>query len=425
MTLDANGLAKEKGIDALRMAADGARLFQGGEPAQRRIDASPYPWRSPYVIDPRPWIYGRVLMRGVVSATIAPGGVGKTSLLIAEALAMATGRPLLNEVVHGGPQHVWLFNLEEPEDELARRIQAAALHHAVSATDIDNRLFVNAGPDNALLTANVKIAGYIQEETFLDLERAIRQRGIDVLVLDPFVSSHALDENDNVQIDRVVKRWSRLAQSASCAVHIIHHTRKSDQTIGSESARGAKALVDAARMVRVLNLANAEELATLGVQPGVRVFHTQRDKQNLSAGYEERSWYILKSVSLGNGPPADEVGVVAAIGGPASAPNQLTAETIDAIQHALDGKDRGYDQRAGDWAGIDIAPILKLNPEDKAQRLRIRHTLGLLVQQAFLVRADAPYLRAGRTRPVVRVGKPALPPKSSDGSVDECGSVEP
>ncbi|RYG85085.1 MAG: recombinase RecA, partial [Alphaproteobacteria bacterium] len=353
-----------------------------------------------------------------------PGGVGKTSLLIAEALAMASGRPLLHEIVHGGPQRIWLWNLEEPEDELARRIQATALHHAMSAGDIGDRLFVNAGPDNALLTASATMPGYVHEEVFSDLEREIQKRGIDVLVIDPFVSSHALDENDNVQIDRVVKRWSRLAQAARCAVHIIHHTRKSDQTVASESARGAKALVDAARMVRVLNLATAEELATMNLQPHMRVFHARRDKQNLSAGHDERSWYVLQSVSLGNGPPADDVGVVAAIEGPESAPNQFSAETIGAIQQVLDGKDRGYDQRASDWAGIDMAPILKLNPEDKAQRLRIRHTLGLLVQQAFLVRADAPHPRAGRTRPVVRVGKPALPPQSSDSSVDECGSVD-
>ena len=424
MTLDANGLAREKGIDALRMAADGARPFQDGKPGPRLTTATRYSWRSPASIDPRPWIYGRVLMRGIVSATIAPGGVGKTSLLIAEALAMASGRPLLNEIVHGGPQRIWLLNLEEPEDELARRIQATALHHAMSAGDIGDRLFVNAGPDNALLTASATMAGYVHEEVFSDLEREIQKRGIDVLVIDPFVSSHALDENDNVQIDRVVKRWSRLAQAASCAVHIIHHTRKSDQTVGSESARGAKALVDAARVVRVLNVATAEEMAALGLQPEIRAFNARRDKQNLATGHEERSWYVLKSVSLGNGPPADDVGVVAAIGGPANAPNQLTVETISAIQEALDGKDRGYDQRASDWAGIDMAPILKLNAEDTPQRARIRHVLGQLVQQAFLVRADAPHPRAGRTRPVVRVGKPALPPQSSDGSVDDCGSVD-
>lgn len=420
---DANDLLRLGGSEALRAAFDRAGPFREHGPDQQ-ISALPYQWRSPVEIPPRPWIYGRLLARGTVSVTVAPGGVGKTSLLTAEALAMASGRPLLNEIVHGGPQRVWLWNLEEPADELARRIQAAALHHGVGEADIGDRLLANAGPDNALLTASKSGAGFVHEEVFSDLEREIRRRGIDVLIVDPFVSSHALDENDNVQIDRVVKRWSRLAQATNCAVHIIHHTRKSDQTIGSESARGAKALVDAARMVRVLNLATAAEIAALGLQPDVRAFSARRDKQNLAAGQEERSWYVLKSVSLGNGPPSDDVGVVAAINGPANASDQLTLETIAAIQEVLAGKDRGYDQRASDWAGIDMAPILKLNPEDKQQRAQIRHALGLLVQQTFLVRADARDSRAGRKRPVVRVGKPVLPPQSSDGSVNDCGSVD-
>lgn len=424
MTLDANGLAREKGLDALRRAADGAHTLQGTKPDNRIITATRYFWRSPASIDPRPWIYGRVLMRGMVSATIAPGGIGKTSLIVAEALAMASGRPLLNEDIHGGPQRVWLWNLEEPEDELARRIQAAAIHHAVRADEIDHRLFVNAGPDNGLLTASATTSGYIHEEVFADLEREIQKRGIDVLVIDPFVSSHALDENDNVQIDRVVKRWSRLAQTVRCAVHIIHHTRKSDQSVASESARGAKALVDAARMVRVLNAATPDETAALGLQAGVRAFNARRDKQNLAAGQDERSWHLVKSVSLGNGPPADDVGVVAAIGGPTKATHQLTAEAIREIQEALHGKDRGYDQRASDWAGNDMAPLLHLNVEDKLQRARIRHVLGQLVQQGFLVRADKLNTRAGRMRSIVRVGKPALPPQSPECSVDECVSVE-
>jgi len=337
---------------------------------------------------------------------------------------MASGRTLLNEIVHGGPQRIWLWNLEEPEDELARRIQAAALHHAMSAGDIGDRLFVNAGPDNALLAASGTMAGYVHEEVFSDLEREIQKRGIDVFVIDPFVSSHALDENDNVQIDRVVKRWSRLAQATNCAVHIIHHTRKSDQTIGSESARGAKALVDAARMVRVLNVATAEEISALGLQPDVRAFNARRDKQNLSAGHDVRSWFVVKSVSLENGPPADDVGVVVALSATAVVTTHLSPEAIQAIQNALDGKDRSYHQNAGDWAGIDIAPILKLNPEDKADRKLIRHTLGELLKRDLLVRVSIKHSRAGRDRNVVRVGLLALPPQSPDPSVEDGGGVE-
>ncbi len=322
-------------------------------------------------------------------------------------------------------RRVWLWNLEEPEDELARRIQAAALHHAISVGDLAGHLFVNAGPDNALLTASTSVAGYVHEDLFGELEREIQKRGIDALILDPFVSSHALDENDNVQIDRLVKRWSRLAQATNCAIHIIHHTRKGDHTVASESARGAKALVDAARMLRVLNVPTAEELVAFGLHSDVRAFHSRRDKQNLAAGQDERSWYVLRSISLGNGPPADEVGVAAALDVLASAPKHLAVETIGAIQEALDGKDRGYDHRASDWAGIDMAPILKLNPEDKAQRARIRLVLGSLVQDRYLARVDVPYPRRGGLRSVVRVGVSASEPRSSNGSVDDRGSVEP
>ena len=34
----------------------------------------------------------------------------------------------------------------------------------------------------------------------------------DVLIIDPFVSSHEVPENDNGAMDRIVKEWGRVAQ---------------------------------------------------------------------------------------------------------------------------------------------------------------------------------------------------------------------
>lgn len=421
MSADANELVRTDGLDALRRAFDRSERV-GAEPVPR-ILVQQYRWRQPEDIPPRPWIYGQLLMRGTVSATVAPGGVGKTSLLIAEALAMATGRSLLTTPVHDGPKHVWILNLEEPEDELARRIQAACRHWSIPEGDIARRLFVNAGPGSALLTADSKKPGYVDESLFAELECAMMAARVDVLVLDPFVSSHALDENDNVQIDRVVKRWSRLAQRTRSAVHIVHHTRKADAAITSESARGAKALVDAARTVRILNPATPDDIGALGLQPDARAFYARRDKQNMAAGNDERAWFLVRSVSLENGPPADAVGVVIPIPSPKTGSSELDVATIQAIQAALDGKDRGYDLRASDWAGLDVAPILNLNPADKAHRRILDHTIGDLVRRGLLVRADAYDKRAGRNRPVVRVGKSPASPQSTDESVDECGTV--
>lgn len=422
MSADANELVRTEGLEALRRAFDRSERV-GAEP-EPTIQAKPYRWRRPGDIPPRPWLYGRLLMRGTVSATVAPGGVGKTSLLIAEMLAMATGRPLLNCAVHGGPKTVWLWNLEEPQDELARRIQAACLYWSISEGDIAGRLFVNAGPANALMTAASSTLGYVDQAQFTELESAMLAAQVDLLVLDPFVSSHALDENDNAQVDRVVKRWGLLAQRTQSAVHIVHHTRKSDAAITSESARGAKAFVDAARTVRVLSPATSDEIAALGLQPDARAFYARQDKQNMAAGNDERARYLVRGISLGNGPPADEVGVVVWIPGPEATSADLDTATILAIQVALDGKDRGYNQRAGDWAGLDIAPILNLNPEDKAHKRKLNHTIGDLVRRSLLIKADQYDKRAGRKRPILRVGSPAVPPQSQDRRVDDCESVE-
>lgn len=68
----------------------------------------------------RQFLCGPAYQRGNVTLTIAAPGAGKTSLGIAEAVFMASGRVLLDAVK--GPLKVWLFNGEEPAVELARRI---------------------------------------------------------------------------------------------------------------------------------------------------------------------------------------------------------------------------------------------------------------------------------------------------------------
>ena len=60
-----------------------------------RIAAKPFVWRDPATIPRRQWVYGHHLIRRFLSTTVAPGAVGKSSLTMVEAIAMATGRALL------------------------------------------------------------------------------------------------------------------------------------------------------------------------------------------------------------------------------------------------------------------------------------------------------------------------------------------
>ncbi len=59
------------------------------------ITATPFLLRNERDIPPREWLYGHHLIRGFVSLTIAPGGVGKTALLVLDSIAMASGQELV------------------------------------------------------------------------------------------------------------------------------------------------------------------------------------------------------------------------------------------------------------------------------------------------------------------------------------------
>ena len=65
------------------------KLGAGGAPretgaASAIIRANPFTWQDPQTIKRREWLYDRHFIRGFLSTTIAPGGVGKSALLTAE-----------------------------------------------------------------------------------------------------------------------------------------------------------------------------------------------------------------------------------------------------------------------------------------------------------------------------------------------------
>ena len=118
------------------------------------IEPTVFEWEDPATIPVRDWIYGKHLIRRHVSATIASGAVGKTSLKIVEALALTTGRALLGQNV---PKlsRVWLFNLEDDMIELRRRVSAAMIHYKISPADIGDRLHID-GEKSLLITKTTR-----------------------------------------------------------------------------------------------------------------------------------------------------------------------------------------------------------------------------------------------------------------------------
>jgi AAA domain len=182
---------------------DDSSTSTSGQP----IRATPYVWTEPEKIPPREFLYGRRLIRKYATATIAPGGVGKTALEIAEVLSMVSGRPLLG--VRTSQLRVWLWSLEDPREEMVRRIQATAKHYRLTQDDIDDRLFLDSGREQPLVIAEMQRTGVVVYRPVVDAIIAqLKERAIDVLIIDPFVSCHRATENDNNAIDAVTKELS-------------------------------------------------------------------------------------------------------------------------------------------------------------------------------------------------------------------------
>jgi hypothetical protein len=352
----------------------------------RPIIAAPYVWIDPENIPLRDWLYGRLLVRRFLTVTIAPGGVGKSSLIACEALAMASGRNLLG-VLPTRRLKVWLWNLEDPQEETARKIQAAAKHYGLTASDITSWLFVNSGRDHALVIAKEVRGGTIILRPVIDnIVQQLREHGIDVLEVDPFVSCHEVSENDNSAIDMIAKEWSRVAELADCAIHLVHHTRKAPAgtEVTTDSSRGAKALTDAARVARALNQMSEEDGAKAGVDNHRLFFRGFNDKANLAPPVTESNWFKLASVWLDNAPGGgDSVGVVTHWDWPDPLAG-VTAHDFDKVAEVVNSQDWRLDVRSTDWVGKAVAEAMGLDEEDDRDKAKISSLLKLWISARSL-----------------------------------------
>lgn len=373
------------------------------------IKATPYQWIEPETIPRRDFVYGRHLIRKFVSATVAPGGVGKSSLIVTEALAMISGQDLLG--VHpAGRSKVWLWNLEDPAEEIARHIQATAKHFHLGVRDIEGHLYADSGRDQRLVIAVTDRNGTsIVQPVVENLVSEILSRHIDVIVIDPFVSSHEAPENDNGAMDRIVKEWGRVAERGNCAVELVHHSRKSssgETEITVESSRGGKALTDGCRSVRVLNRMSKEEGESAGVENPRVHFRTYIDKGNLAPPAEKSDWFKLESVDLGNNPNGgfgDSIGVVV----PWKWPDLMADVSLTDLRNVQTIVSKGRyraSPQAADWVGKAVAEALHLDLDKPADRRKAANLLKVWTASGALKRVEERDEK-GNERPFIVVGE--------------------
>ena len=357
------------------------------------IEASPYEWRDPVNIPKRPWIFGRWLLSGTVACVVAPGGVGKSTLLMSMALSLSSGRSFLGKAIFGDPKRVWLWNLEDDMDELSRSLQAAALHHGITYSDFEGRLFIDSAMEGATLCTAVETkAGFeLLEPIYEALTAELTRRKIDVLFVDPFVSSHAVEENHNTKIDQIAKAWGRVAKAANCCIVLVHHTSKAGSNeVSAMSARGAVALINAARSTLVLNRMDSKIAADHGISDDeVRRYISVADDKHNRAPAEAADWFKLVPVDLGNGTSGnldfgDSIAVVESF--KLEKPSlEISDEDHNEILRVIAAGEWRDDIQAGAWVGKAFAEVLKVDLGDKRDKATIKWMKAQWLKNGLLV----------------------------------------
>ncbi|EHL99353.1 hypothetical protein HMPREF9946_03115 [Acetobacteraceae bacterium AT-5844] len=359
-------------FDSARQRTMGLHVIQSSD---KPLNIRPASLRDPRSIPPRRWLYGTVVVRGYVTVVVAPGGVGKTSWSMAVAASVAQGKGIIGDHVHT-QANVLVCNLEDPEDEFDRRLAACMIHHNLDNEDIGGRLFVLNGRERRLVMASLDIDGMTIVYPDKDAMMAkIRAENIGLVVVDPFVNSHELEENSNPHINAAARTWAEIADATGCGIILVHHTRKNATAGDIDSARGASALIGASRVALTITAMAPEEAAEFGIPEKDRRLHIRVDdgKANLSPPADKARWMRLVSINLGNGTPeypkGDNVQAIEQWEPPSvwkSLSNEDCNAALDAIQDGPTPGSKYTSSRAGRgaqtrWAGRVLMNMFDLN----------------------------------------------------------------
>lgn len=206
---------------------------------------------------------------GDVGALTAPGGQGKSMLCLNLAIAVASGNKLFGlwDVSRAGDV-VYLY-AEDSSATMHRRFHAM---NALEPRGYDNLVLshlhflnVRTRPPQLAIRGSQGLV-LEQKDVLAALDQALS--AIDhprLIIMDPLVKFHALEENSNGEMDQYLTLLGSIAHQAQCAVIFTHHITKGRLSKNQESARGAGAIINEARWQAALSPLDDDELKLYGI----------------------------------------------------------------------------------------------------------------------------------------------------------------
>lgn len=146
------------------------------------------------------------------------------------ALSVASNTPCLGHFAVSTPGPTLVFLAEDALSSVRARIEALCTHRGLDVRDLD--LHVITAP---VLRLDLQAD---QQALRATLDR-LRPR---LLVLDPLVRLHRLDENSASDISRLLGFLRELQRSFHCAIVLVHHAAKKQRAVPGQALRGSSDL---------------------------------------------------------------------------------------------------------------------------------------------------------------------------------------
>jgi predicted transcriptional regulator/energy-coupling factor transporter ATP-binding protein EcfA2 len=188
----------------------------------------------------KPLING-ILERHGMLLLIGPSGVGKSMLTLHIALNVAAPR-------HN--RQLWdLFKIEGKERVLIVQSEnsLSSLNKRVTNMTKKNSRYKVASKDVLFIKEKKvgNISGDVDDDRFMNsIKRVIFQEDIGLLILDPLISYHSQNENDNVGMRKVLDKLSYVCETYKVAAIVVHHVGKNDAAGKLSGGRGASSIGD-------------------------------------------------------------------------------------------------------------------------------------------------------------------------------------
>ena len=175
------------------------------------------------------WLIDSLWARAAVGILGGAPKCCKSWLALDLALSVASGTPCLDNFHVDDPGGVLLYMAEDSTAVVKARLHGLCRHRGLSLVDL---------PIDVITAPVVRID---RERDQARLVETVRHRAPRLLVLDPFVRLHRVDENDAGQVSALLGYLRALQRDLDVAVLVVHHARKNGGAGGQagQSLRGS------------------------------------------------------------------------------------------------------------------------------------------------------------------------------------------